>query len=126
MQQLYLMNLMWLVAMHCFLSETKSKCSHVWPTGIRHYCIRTSTRATKVPFWPLANTVLFHMCSKYKTFALKCSVAFKNKKSHRRNLWFLFNKFAAHKISTIPYSVVEEDPQTRLITNAVTYGLVPI
>ena len=58
-------------------------------------------------------------------FALKCSAAFKNKKSHRRNLWFVFDKFTAHKISTTHDRVVEEDSQIRLITKAVTYGLLP-
>lgn len=57
--------------------------------------------------------------------ALKCSADFKNKKSHRRNVWFVSDKFTAHKISTTHNRVVEEKSQVRLIMNAITYGLLP-
>lgn len=58
-------------------------------------------------------------------FALKCLAAFKYKKRHRRNLWLVFDKFTAHKISTTHDRKVEEESQIRLITNAATYGLLP-
>ena len=79
--------------------------------------------STTVAFWPLANAFLFHVFSKCKMFALKHSAVFRNKKSHRSNLWFVFDKFTAHKFSTIHNRVVEEDSQIRLITKAVTFGL---
>ena len=47
--------------------------------------------STKVPFWPLANAFLFHVFSKCKMLALKHSAVFRNKKSHRSNLWFVFD-----------------------------------
>ena len=53
--------------------------------------------------------------------ALKHSAVFRNKKSHRSNLWFVFDKFTAHKFSTTHDRVVEEDSQIRLITKAVTF-----
>ena len=81
--------------------------------------------STKVPFWPLANAFLFHVFSKCKMFALMHSAVFRNKKSHRSNLWFVFDKFTAHKFSTTHDRVVEEDSQIRLITKAVTFGLLP-
>ena len=55
--------------------------------------------------------------------ALKHSAVFRNKESHRSNLWFVFDKFTAHKFSTTHDRVVEEDSQIRLITKAVTFGL---
>lgn len=52
--------------------------------------------------------------------ALQPSAAFKNTKSHKRNLGFLLNNFTAHKISTTQNSMVEEESPIRVITNVVT------
>lgn len=58
-------------------------------------------------------------------FALKCSAAFKNKRA-TENIRLLFNKFTAHKISITHNSVGEKEFQIELITNAATYGLLPM
>lgn len=56
-------------------------------------------------------------------FVLKCSAAFTNKRTTEAT-WLLFDQFPAHKISTA-HNMTEEEFQIGLITNAVTYGLVP-
>ena len=102
----------------------KAKRSRIWPTGTQH-CLRRSTQATNFQLWPLVNIFLFHVFLKSKLFSLKYSAAFKNKKSLRRNLWFLFNTFTAHKILLTWDSVVEKESPISLIAKAVTYGLWP-